>query len=209
MPPEPDASVRPVVAPMLPETAIVAALVREIAPADVRGPETVRLATPLSSRVKPPEPAVKLPTVPMAAPERVKVPEPPVRVAAVRTLPASLVMAPPVLVSSSRLVVPTPNAPPTEIEPACAVSPEPGIVTAPMRTTLLPIPVSDTRLPPAPNTKVVPDVFGATSVMPPVTVPPATMVNVSAWKLASPAAPAPTLPVAPMAIRPVALESAR
>ena len=78
MPPEPDASVRPVVAPMLPETAIVPVLASEIAIlVAVTGPVTDRLPVlPLSTSEKSPPVTAKLPSdaTLFAVPARATVP---------------------------------------------------------------------------------------------------------------------------------------
>ncbi len=133
--------------------------------------------------------AVKFPTVPILAPASVSDPVLPVNVAAVKTLPAVLTMAPPLCVIRSRFVVADPKFPPdTAIVPAVAVRPDPGTVTAPSRTRELPIPVSDAKLPPEPPSAIVaPAVFGANSVVTAETEPPAAIANVSACNPTTPA----------------------
>ena len=94
MPPAPADSVSPVLAPMLPVTAIVAALVREIGPvAAVSGPATVnRPASPPLPSTNPLAPdTAKLPMVSILAPHNAREAAPPLSVPVVTILPPSAI----------------------------------------------------------------------------------------------------------------------
>ena len=200
MPPEPEVKFTVPVAPMLPETPIepvFASLIVTLVA--VTGPVMARLPVlPLSASVKVPPLTSNLPRVLTALlrPRVTPLIAVPVRVAAVRA--AVWVMVP--FVSSSTLTVGPPNTPPMTIDPAVTEGLDaPGAVVAPRRRLIGPMPdrlSNDKPAPEAPSVIGTIVLFGASSKVPPVTVPPAAMVKPSVRKLTSLDAPAPRLPVA-------------
>ena len=142
MPPVRAASVSPVLAPMLPDTVMVVALVSEIGPAAaVSGPETVRLPVrpPLSSENPLAPLTAKLPMAAILAPLRTTEAALPLRVEAVRILLGDCVIAPEASRSSATVLEPKL----LEILMLLAVGAcsTPPTVTAPIRTLVEPMPV--------------------------------------------------------------------